>query len=319
MIESNERFTEAWADHHRFLLDVAYRLLGSFSDAEDIVQEAFSRLLRTDLDPIGDVRAWLVVVVSRLCLNQLASARLKREAHIGPWFPEPLLFAEDAATDPADVVTMDESVRFALLVVLERMSPAERVVFVLHDVFDFPFEKIAPMVGRTVAACRQLASRARKRVDDEAGSVRFATDPAEQRRVVEAFIAACAGGDIKALLPLLDPSVMGWADLGGRLAAESLQRLASDVRMAAVSQPNVGRELVAARVMRFFGAASGQTLVKQVINGESSVVALSDGAVAAVLALSVKNQLITRVYVVSDQRKLAHVKRVLEQQHDVAP
>src|SRR5216684_2076958 len=299
VIESNERFSDGWTNHHRFLLDVAYRLLGSYSDAEDMVQEAFSRLLRTDLDPIEDVRAWLVVVVSRLCLDQLRSARVKREAYIGPWFPEPLLFSDDAAIDPADVVTMDESVRFALLVVLERMSPAERVVFVLHDVFDFPFEKIAPMVGRTVAACRQLASRARKRVDEEAGSARFAIDPAEQRRVVDAFIAACAGGDIKALLPLLDPSVMGWADLGGTLPA--------------VSRPNVGREMVAERVMRFFGAGSGNKLVAKVINGEPSVVAFFEGAVVSVLALSVTDHLISRVYVVSDQRKLAHVKRVLEQ------
>jgi RNA polymerase sigma-70 factor (ECF subfamily) len=300
VIESNERFTDAWTNHHRFLLDVAYRLVGSYSDAEDLVQEAFSRLLRTDLNPIEDVRAWLVVVVSRLCLDQLRSARVKREAYIGPSFPEPLLFSDDASIDPADVVTMDESVRFALLVVLERMSPAERVVFVLHDVFDMPFEKIAPMVGRTVAACRQLASRARKRVE-AAGSSRFAIDPAEQRRVVDAFIAACAGGDIKALLPLLDPSVMGWADLGeGRT-------------LPAVSQPNVGREMVAERVMRFFGPASGNRLVRHVINGEPSVVAFIDGAVASVLALSVSDHLISRVYVVSDQRKLAHVKRVLEQ------
>src|SRR6202022_215576 len=148
MIENDAWVTDAWSNHHGFLLDVAYRLLGSYSEAEDIVQEAFSKLLRTDLDPIEDFRAWLVVVVSRLCLDQLRSARVKREAYIGPWFPEPLLFADDAATDPADVVTMDESVRFALLVVLERMSPAERVVFVLHDVFDMPFEKIGPMVGR---------------------------------------------------------------------------------------------------------------------------------------------------------------------------
>lgn len=298
MIESNERFTDAWANHHRFLLDVAYRLLGSYSDAEDLVQEAFSRLLRTDLDPIEDVRAWLVVVVSRLCLDQLRSARVKREAYIGPWFPEPLLFSDDAATDPLDVVTMDESVRFALLVVLERMSPAERVVFVLHDVFDFPFEKVAPMVGRSVAACRQLASRARKRIEEEAGAARFAIDPVEQRRVVDAFIAACASGDIKALLPLLDPSVMGWADIGGALAA--------------VSNPNVGRERVAQRVMQFFGAASGNKLVAQVINGEPSVVAFFERAVVSVIALSVTDQLISRVYVVSDQRKLAHVKRVLE-------
>jgi len=301
VIESNERFQDAWTHHHRFLLDVAYRLLGSYSDAEDIVQEAFSRLLRTNLDPIEDVRAWLVVVVSRLCLDQLRSARVKREAYLGPWFPEPLLFAEDAATDAADVVTMDESVRFALLVVLERMSPAERVVFVLHDVFDMPFEKVAPMVGRTVAACRQLASRARKRVEEEAGSARFAIDPAEQRRVVDGFISACAGGDIQALLPLLDPSVMGWADLGGGRT------------LPGVSRPNVGREMVADRVMRFFGAASGNTLVAKDINGEPSIVAFSEGAVASVMMLSVTDHLISRVYVVSDPRKLALVKRALEQ------
>lgn len=299
VIESNERFADAWTNHHRFLLDVAYRLLGSYSEAEDMVQEAFSRLLRTDLDPIEDVRAWLLVVVSRLCLDQLRSARVKREAYIGPWFPEPLLFSDGAATDPADVVTMDESVRFALLVVLERMSPAERVAFVLHDVFDLPFEKIAPMVGRTVAACRQLASRARKRVAEEAGSGRFSIDPAEQQRVVDAFIAACAGGDVKMLLPLLDPSVMGWADIGGTLPA--------------VSRPNVGRDLVAERIMRFFGAGSGNTLVARVINGEPSVVALFQGAVVSVLALSFREGLVSRVYVVSDQRKLAHVKQALEQ------
>src|ERR687888_1316210 len=133
MIEKNQRFTDAWSEHHAFLLDVAYRLLGSYSDAEDLVQEAFTRLLRTDLDPIEDVRAWLVVVVSRLCLDQLRSARVKREAYLGPWFPEPLVEPASDSADPADVITLDESVRMAMLVVLERMSPAERVVFVLHD------------------------------------------------------------------------------------------------------------------------------------------------------------------------------------------
>src|ERR671937_1085269 len=210
-MEKNERFTEAWSEHHAFLLDVAYRLLGSYSDAEDLVQEAFTRLLRTDLDPIEDVRAWLVVVVSRLCLDQLRSARMRRESDIRPWFPEPLLGGEDPGADPANLVTLDESVRLATLIVLERMSPAERVVFVLHDVFEFPFEKIAPMVKRTPAACRKLASRARRHVKEEAGSARFTVDAKEQRRVIDAFIAACASGDIEALLPLLDASVAGWA------------------------------------------------------------------------------------------------------------
>src|ERR671937_2120576 len=211
MIQNDTRVTQAWSNHRGFLLDVAYRLLGSYSDAEDIVQEAFTRLLRTDVDPIEDVRAWLVVVVSRLCLDQLRSARVRREAYLGPWFPEPIIQADDAATDPANIVTLDESVRMALLIVLERMSPAERVVFVLHDVFEFPFEKIATMVKRSEAACRQLASRARRHVKEEAGSARFTVDAKEQRRVIDAFIAACASGDIEALLPLLDASVAGWA------------------------------------------------------------------------------------------------------------
>src|SRR5438067_11238320 len=200
MIESTG-FNQAWAEHHGFLLDVAYRLLGSYTDAEDVVQEAFTRLLRSDLDPIEDARAWLVVVVSRLCLDHLRSARVRRESYVGPWFPEPLIAIDGDASDPANVVTLDESVRLAMLIVLERMSPAERVVFVLHDVFDLPFEKVATMVDRTPAACRQLASRARRRVTQEAGNHRFKLDPDQQRRIVDAFIAATATGDVKALLP----------------------------------------------------------------------------------------------------------------------
>ncbi|TMD18516.1 MAG: RNA polymerase sigma-70 factor [Chloroflexi bacterium] len=278
MIENDTWVTQAWSEHHGFLLDVAYRLLGSYSEAEDTVQEAFTRLLRTDLDPIEDVRAWLVVVVSRLCLDQLRSARVRREAYVGPWFPEPLIHS-DEMSDPADIVTMDESVRMALLIVLERMSPAERVV------------------KRSPAACRQLASRARRRINEEAASPRFAIDPQEQRRVVDAFIAACAGGELKALLPLLDPSVVGWADVGGTLAV--------------VNQPNVGRETVAQQVMRFFGDP-GTTLTAREINGEPGIVALRNGVVAAVLALTVREHVITRIYAVVDPRKLAQVRRVLE-------
>jgi len=298
MIDQDVRVTELWTSHHRFLLDVAYRLLGSYNEAEDTVQEAFTRLLRTDLDPIEDVRAWLVVVVSRLCLDQLRSARVRREAYVGPWFPEPLIHSDDGLSDPADIVTLDESVRMALLIVLERMSPAERVVFVLHDVFDFPFEKIAPLVKRSPAACRQLASRARRNIDDEAASARFKIDPVEQRRVVDAFIAACARGELRALLPLLDPSVIGWADLGGAPPT--------------VSQPNVGREQVAQQLMRFFGAPSGTTMMAREINGEPGIVAFRGGAVVAVLTLSVRDGLVTRVYGVADPRKLGQVRRVLE-------
>ena len=290
-------FNEAWSEHHGFLLDVAYRLLGSYSDAEDIVQEAFSRLLRTDLDPIEDVRAWLVVVVSRLCLDQLRSARVRRESYIGPWFPEPLIDSADGGVDPADVVTLDDSVRMAMLIVLERMSPAERVVFVLHDIFEFPFEKVAEMVGRTPAACRQLATRARRRVKEEEGSKHFKLDRDQQQRVVDAFIAASATGEMSKLLPLLDASVIGWADVGGTLAA--------------VRNPNVGPQKVGDGVMYFFGPASGSILERHNINGEPGVVVYRSGEVAAVIALTQKAGAITRVYVVADPRKLEQVKRAL--------
>jgi RNA polymerase sigma-70 factor (ECF subfamily) len=295
MIESPD-FNQAWSEHHAFLLDVAYRLLGSYSDAEDVVQEAFTRLLRTDLDPIEDVRAWLLVVVSRLCLDQLRSARVRREAYIGPWFPEPLVQA-DESTDPALVVTLDESVRMAMLIVLEKMSPAERVVFVLHDVFEFPFDKIATMVNRTPAACRQLASRARRRVKEEGANGRFKLDREAQERVVDAFIAATSSGDVSKLVTLLDPSVAGWADVGGVLTA--------------VRQPNFGPEKVGGNLVHFFGPASGSRLERREINGEAGVVVYRKGKVAAVIALTHKGGSITRVYVVADPRKLEHVRRAL--------
>src|SRR6266852_2130974 len=296
MIESSG-FNQAWEEQHGFLLGVAYRLLGSYTDAEDIVQEAFTRLLRSDLDPIEDVRAWLVVVVSRLCLDYLRSARVRREAYVGPWFPGPLVALDGDDSDPANVVTLDESVRMAMLIVLERMSPAERVVFVLHDVFEFPFESIADMVGRTSAACRQLATRARRRVKEDAGSERFQFDRGEQERVVQAFIAACASGKIKNLLPLLDPAVAGWADVGGL--------------MAPVRQPNIGPGKVGENVMRFFGAASGRTMEMRNINGEPGIVAYGGGELVAVIALTLKAGAITRVYVVADPRKLELARRSL--------
>lgn len=300
MIENNEALAEAWSSHHGLLLNVAYRLLGSYSEAEDIVQEAFSKLLRTDLDPIEDVRAWLVVVVSRLCLDQLRSARVRRESYVGPWFPEPLIGPGDTATNPSDVVTLDESVRMAFLIVLERMSPAERVVFVLHDIFAFPFDEVASIVGRSAAACRQLASRARQWIQDEAGSARFQFDKEEQKRVIDAFIAACSTGEVTALLPLLDPSVMGWADVGGMLPS--------------VSKPTVGSQEVAEGVMGFFRPGSGTTLVSRAVNGEPGIIAFRHGAVYAVLTVTVKQGLIRRLYAQVDPRKLSHVRHALNQE-----
>src|SRR6266516_4520596 len=185
----DERLAGVWREHHRLLLDVAYRMLGSINDAEDAVQEAFARLMRVDLEEIDDVRGWLVVVVTRLCLDQLRSARARREAYIGPWLPEPLVEIPGEEPDPADRVTLDDSVRMALLVVLERLTPPGRAAFVLHDVFGFSFDAVGSIVGRSPAACRQLASRARRRIQEETGPARFEVDPGEVRRIADRFIA----------------------------------------------------------------------------------------------------------------------------------
>lgn len=211
---------DAWRAHHRVLLDVAYRLLGSVAEAEDAVAEAFARLAREPIAEIDDVRGWLVVVVSRICLDQLGSARARREAYVGQWLPEPVLTGADGtpAGDPADRVTLDDSIRMALLVVLERMAPAERVVFVLHDVFGYAFEEVAQIVGRSPASCRQLASRGRRRVREEPAT-RFSVDPEREEAVARRFLAASAGGDATELMRLLDPDVVLRADGGGKIIA----------------------------------------------------------------------------------------------------
>ena len=288
------RFDHAWAENRRYLLNVAYRLVGSFSEAEDLVQESYARLLRTDSAAIDDVRGWLVVVVTRLCLDHLRSARMRRETLPGPWFPEPLVKPDGAELDPAEIVTLDESVRMALLIVLERLSPAERVAFVLHDVFQFSFEEIAPMVERTPAACRQLASRARRRISAESLTEPAAVDPHELRRVAERFITACAGGDLQSLLEVLDPAIVGWVDLGEQRNP--------------FPQPAMGRDVVAPRAMALFGRDSGARLLLAQVNGETGILVAVRGRPFAVLVLVIRMARIAAIYAIADPAKLRHVR-----------
>jgi RNA polymerase sigma-70 factor (ECF subfamily) len=194
------------------LLRLAYSELGDVGEAEDVVQEAWLRLERTGADEIENLDAWLTKVVARLALDRLRSARARRETYIGPWLPEPLI--ED---DPADRVTLDESVSYALLTVLEQLSPAERTAFVLHDVFEMPFDEIGEVVGRTPEAVRQLASRARRHVKSE--SPRFATSRDEHDRAVRAFARAVAEGNLEGLVAVLDPNVVWTSDGGGQVVA----------------------------------------------------------------------------------------------------
>jgi RNA polymerase sigma-70 factor, ECF subfamily len=292
-------FDEAWRENRRYLLDVAYRMLGSITEAEDIVQEAFVRLVRADLDQIDDIRGWLVVVVSRLCLDQLRSARSQREAYIGPWLPEPLIQPPGEAFDPAERVTLDDSVRMALLVVLERLTPAERGAFVLHDLFRFSFDDVAGIVGRSPEACRQLASRARRHIQRQTGPARFDVDPAQLRRIAGRFIEASSNGDLDALMDVLDPDVAGWTDTGGVGAAPR--------------EPIVGRRPVAERFLRFVREYR-VTLVPMPVNGEPGALALRDGRLIAVIAFETRGGLVTRIHGIANPRKIAYVASLLQAQ-----
>ncbi|MGH7685535.1 MAG: RNA polymerase sigma factor SigJ [Candidatus Dormibacteria bacterium] len=284
-----------WRDNHRHLIDVAYRMLGSVSDAEDVVQEAFTRLLRSKIDAIDDVRGWLVVVVSRICLDQLRSARVRREAYVGPWLPEPVVSTGDELS-PDERVTLDESVRFALLLVLERLTPGERVSFILHDVFQYSFDDIARIMKKTPAACRQLASRARRHVHDEDVSLRGAIDPAESHRVADKFIAAASTGNLHALLEVLDPEAAGWTDSGGFVPAPR------DLL--------VGRQRVAERFLWFLRTFD-VTLEPLPVNAGPGALALQNGEIIAVLAFVVSDGLIKQIHSIANPEKLAHVKAAL--------
>jgi RNA polymerase sigma-70 factor, ECF subfamily len=289
----NHQLDDAWREHRRYLLDLAFRMLGSISDAEDVVQDAFARFLRADIDEIDDVRAWLVVVVTRRCLDQLRSARWRRDAPVESLPVEP---GSSLLNDPADRVTLADSVQLALLVVLERLSPAERAVFVLHDVFQFSFESVASIVGRSPAACRQLASRARRHIQAETESTRFTVDLAEQRELAERFIAAASGGDLEALMAVLDPDVSGDADLGTGPARSS---------------PARGPAQVAARIIMFFGPQSGTTLVSAPVNGEPGVVAFRGHRVVAMVSMRARGGLIYDMHAIADRRKLDVVTSLL--------
>jgi len=294
--DQDHAFTEMWSEHRAYLVDLAFRMTGNIQDAEDVVQEAFSRLLDRDLSTIDDARGWLVVVVSRICLDQLRSARKRRETAALPTDDSVTVASAAPLPDPADRVTLDDSIRMALLVVLQQLTPAERAVFVLHDVFQFSFDAVASIVERTPAACRQIASRARHRIESETGPQRFDADLAEQQRVAQGFITVCAGGDLDALIALLDPDAVGNVDLGTHAAANA---------------PLHGRTVIAPNLLRFFGPRARVTLVSQPINGNPGVLAFRDQELVGMLQLKTRDGLIYDLHAIRDPHKLAFVSSQL--------
>ena len=296
-------------DRHRpYLVGVAYRMLGSVHAAEDVVQEAYVRAERAERtgrdgdDEIAEPRAWLTRIVTRLALDELRSARSRRESYTGPWLPEPLVGPvvgtgaplvppSSAPADPGDRITLDEQVTFALMTVMESLSPAERAVYVLHEAFGVPLSEVAPLVGRSPAACRQLASRARRHLAER--SPRFDPDPGDQARVVDAFRRATQTGDMDALARLLDTDVRLVADGGGIVNASR--------------RPLEGRDGVLRAVRAFVRQASSDvTLAPVDVDGQPGLVARF-GDQIAVLVFVVLGGRITHIDVVANPEKLAHL------------
>lgn len=278
------------------LINLAYRLLGSLADAEDAVQEGYARwyaLSREQQDAIGSPGAWLSTVVSRVCLDLLGSARVRREQYVGEWLPEPVPDAMEwsgrrtsAPLDPADRITLDESVDMAFLVVLDSMTPAERVAFLLHDVFRYPFTEVAEIVGRTPGACRQLASSARRRV----GDARPIAAQATRARVVRDFKRAWETQDIQALIELLDPAATATADGGGRVAASLT--------------PIEGGAEIARYLVGLARQAGTLNLLERTVNGQAGLVATDRGETVAVYAFEIAGDHIQRLWVVRNPLKL---------------
>lgn len=285
---------DLWRQHRRRVLDVAYRMLGSVADAEDVAAEAYLRLAQADLDAIDDPVGWLVAVTGRIAIDRLRAAEHRRRAYVGPWLPEPLLAAADpTAVDPADRITLDDSVRMALLVVLEQLSPAERTAFVLHDVFSVPFTEVGAIVGRSPAACRQLAHRARRRIAAAPDTARPPVDRAQLEAVARRFADACAAGTIERLLEVLDPDVTGDFDSGGLIPGAPLTALD-------------GAELVAATLVAAF-AGRGCAFEVVDVNGAPGVVVRLGDRVAAVVALGVHDGRVDLIHAVGNPAKLRHL------------
>ncbi|MER6456075.1 RNA polymerase sigma factor SigJ [Streptomyces sp900105245] len=282
----------------RRLVNVAYRLLGSLTEAEDAVQEAYARwyaMPRQQQEAVRSPGAWLTTVAGRICLDLLGSARVRRERYVGEWIPEPLPDSTEWISgsaggdraDPADRITLDESVDMAFLVVLESMTPAERVAFVLHDVFRYSFAEIAEIVGRTPAACRQLASSARRRV--RAARVP-AVPKAGQAGVVRLFKQAWEARDMEALVGILDPDATMAADGGGMVGA--------------VLRPVEGRDRIAQYLIHIATIAPGLTLLERTVNGRPGLVAQRSGVTMTVAAFDLTGDRITRIWAVRNPEKL---------------
>ncbi len=277
----NDAVADAWRRHRAYLVNLAYQMLGDVGDAEDIAQEAFLRLSRADPLALDDIRGWLTVVTGRLCLDHVRSARARHERP-GDVEQQQAPLHQSRLSDPADRVTLDDEVSAAMLEVLRRLSPGERVAFVLHDVFGVPFDAIAETVGRPAGTCRQLARRARQKFSDTRATTSEVAI-GEHQVVTDTFITACSNGDFTALAAVLDPTVWGVATLL--------------VEPAAPPQVNRGPRDVAINLLQYLGP--GVVLVTGPV-GQPALLAYANRRLFAVITLTIRRGLVTRIEAIAD-------------------
>ncbi|MFP3900145.1 MAG: sigma-70 family RNA polymerase sigma factor [Acidimicrobiia bacterium] len=278
--------TDRFEEHRSHLRAVAYRMLGSLTEADDALQEAWLRVNRAGADGVENLGGWLTTIVARVCLNMLRSRTTRREESLEVHIPDPVIRPE-SGTGPDDQALLADSVGLALLVVLDTLTPAERLAFVLHDMFKLPFEEIAPVVGRSPGAARQLASRARRRVGG-AGVPAPDADVARQREVADAFLRAAREGDFDGLVAVLDPDVVLRADAGpGRPAASVVLR---------------GAGTVAGQALRF--ASPGQVTRPALVNGSAGAVVLVAGRPHSVIGFTISGGRIVRIDILADPERV---------------
>jgi RNA polymerase sigma factor (sigma-70 family) len=287
-VDEHDQLARQFEQHRGHLRAVAYRMLGSLAEAEDAVQEAWLRLSRSDVSDVGNLAGWLTTVVSRVCLDTLRSRKSRREDFV----PDPIV-TRDSGPGPEEQAVQADAIGLALLVVLETLAPAERLAFVLHDMFGVSFDEIASIVDKTPAATRQLASRARRRVQ---GKPVGDGDPGRQREIVEAFLAASRGGDFEALLALLDPDVVLRADAGDATV---------EFAGPAVSKVVIGARAVVEQALMFSRMAPYNQVA--LINGMPGTMTVVNGRLMGVMDLEVVDGKITEINILADLDRLEHL------------
>ena len=294
--------TSDYTRYRPLMFSIAYRMTGSVSDAEDIVQEAFLRATRNN-DPADNQKAYLATITTRLAIDHLRSARVRRESYVGTWLPEPLVGDADHAPGPAELAETSDSLSMAFLVLLESLSPPERAVFLLREVFGYGYTEIAEVTGKTEAACRQIFARARRRIEE--GRPRFETSRAEGEELTSLFLAAARGGDMSSLFERLAPDVLFYGDSGGLGEVTFITPVAGRDRVAEVVRVQLTRTI-----------QLGANLRAAWVNGQPGLVASdSDGGLIAVIALDVLDGQVQAIRTVANPEKLRHLGPVSQTWH----